>query len=176
MSNSADLRKEKIEKHCSVLADLIEAIRPSYRQAEKQQKAFIETIIGAAIWYIPKPLGAWTGYMSREVLKAFHPNSGISDPKFSEEHVYPRKVTARLLLEIDSLTDAALLNLFITKYGRLHYITPDENKIVTKFQKDDVFLDPDTAYLHAKITLVLVAVDDFRKIKKRDASTIEKYL
>jgi hypothetical protein len=93
-------REEKISSHCDVLAESIASIRHVYERAEKQQKAFIETMVGAAIWYIPKPRNAWTGFVSIEAIKSFHPSSNIAEPKFSEEHVYPRKVAARLLLVI----------------------------------------------------------------------------
>ena len=169
-------REEKIASHCNALAEVIISIRDVYCKAEKPQKAFIETMVGAAIWYIPKPKNAWTGFISFETLKAFHPNSSIGNPKFSEEHVYPRKVAARLLLESLSLDGDRLLDLFTNKYGRLHYITPDENKAVIRFQKDSVFTEPESAYKSAGIELINVAVADLKTIKKRDARTIEAYL
>ena len=169
-------KEEKIISHCNALADVIIAIRPAYLNSEPQQRAFIETMIGAAIWYIPKPANAWTGYISREAMKTFHPESGISSPKFSEEHVYPRKVAARLLLENVQLNGLVLFELFNEKYGRLHYITPDENKAVIRYQRDSVFTVPDDAYIKAGIELISVLREDLRKIKKRELSTIEKYL
>lgn len=169
-------REEKISSHCDVLAETITSIRHVYRRAEKQQKAFIETMVGAAIWYIPKPRNAWTGFISLEALKSFHPNSNIAKPKFSEEHVYPRKVAARLLLEDEGLDGNKLLELFKNKFGRLHYITPDENKAVIRFQKDSVFTEPEDAYKSAGIVLLNVVASDLKPIKKRDAETIERYL
>jgi hypothetical protein len=158
------------------LADVIVSIRDVYCRAEKQQKAFIETMVGAAIWYKPKPKNAWTGFISLEALKAFHPDSGIVSPKLSEEHVYPRKVAARLLLENMKLDGNTLLELFTTKYGRLHYITPDENKAVIRFQKDAVFVEPESAYKNAGIQLINVVASDLKAIKKRDAETVGAYL
>lgn len=176
MTERQKAREEKLENQCNILADVIISIRPSYTKANKQQKAFIETMVGAAIWYIPKPTNAWTGQVSVEALKAFHPESGHNNPRFSEEHVYPRKVAARLLLEHKSLTGPILKNLFCEKYGRLHYITPDENKAVQPFQRDSIFTNPEEAYIKAGVTLIQINNSDLRLIKKRDNKTIEHYL
>ncbi len=169
-------REAKLEEQCSVVADIIVAIRPIYSRATAGQRALLETIIGAAIWYIPKPTRAWTGRVSVGALRMFHPESGIPKPKFSEEHVYPRKVAARLLLEDESLNGATLSMLFREKYGRLHFITPDENKSVQRHQRVGVFTTPDDAYAKAEIILVEIADHDLRLIKKRDQDIIERYL
>jgi hypothetical protein len=133
-------------------------------------------MIGAAIWYIPKPSNAWTGRVSTGALKAFHPDSGVVRPKFSEEHVYPRKVAARMLLEDSALDGSRMAMVFREKYGQLHYITSDENKSVQPHQRVAVFSTPEAAYAKAGITFVQVAQEDLRLIKQRDRSTIERYL
>ena len=176
MKQRSHTREEKLEKQCAVLADIIIAIRPVYLKADATQKALIETMIGAAIWYIPKPIAAWTGYISLGALNAFHPNSGILKPKISEEHVYPRKVAARLLLEDDGLSAHTMAALFREKYGRLHYITSDENKGVQPHQRAGVFTTPAEAYKSAEIILIKVSSDDLKQIKKRNPDVISKYL
>ena len=175
MTDRERAKMEKIRNHCGALADVITAVKSIHEKAEAPQKAFIETMIGAAIWYIPKPPNAWTGRISKAALKSFHSTSGIEKPRFSEEHIYPRKVAARLLIERKELNGPALFKLFTEKFGRLHYITPDENKAVIRFQKDAVFTEPETAYLQAGIDLVEVNAEDLRSIKKRDDATIERY-
>jgi hypothetical protein len=173
---AGERRDTKLKKHCDALADVIVSIRPVFAKVEPSQKALIETMIGAAIWYIPKPSNAWTGSISIVALKIFHPNSGVTKPKFSEERVYPRKVAARLLLEDEQLDGARMAQLFREKYGRLHYITPDEKKSVQKFQRANVFTTPEEAYSKAGIIFVQVAKEDLRLIKQRNQATIEKYL
>ena len=114
--------------------------------------------------------------MSLGALKMFHPDSGIEKPRFSEEHVYPRKVAARLLLEDPSLDGVNLSALFREKYGRLHLITSDENKSVQPYQRVAVFTTPDDAYGKAGIVLIEVVEHELRLIRKRDRDTIERYL
>lgn len=176
MNQRLHARAEKLERQCAVLADAVVSIRPVYSKADPAQRALLETMIGAAIWYIPKAQDAWTGCISLGALKAFHPDSGIDRPKFSEEHVYPRKVAARMLLGDESLNGSGMAAVFREKYGRLHYITPDENKSVQKHQRVAVFSTPDDAYAKAGIVLIQVDREHLRLIKKRDRETIARYV
>jgi hypothetical protein len=169
-------REAKLVEQCSVVAALITAMRPVYDGANERQQALLETIIGAGIWYIPKPVRAWTGRISKGALQAFHPDSGVERPRLSEEHVYPRKVTARLLLADASLNGQSLVEQFREKYGRVHLITSEENKAVQPFQRVGVFKSPDEAYASAGITLIDLPDEALRKVKKRERETIEAYL
>ena len=176
MKSPDNNREEKIRLHCSALAEVIVAIRPIYASVSGPQKALLETMIGAAIWYIPKPQDAWTGKISRKALGTLHPDNPAQRFKLSEEHVYPRKVAACMLLRDDSLTPQSMETIFREQYGRLHYITPEENKAVIRFQKLEVFSSPEEAYRNAGIELIEVAKEDLRSIKRRDRITIEKYI
>ena len=170
------LRDAKLEEQCAVVAALIIAMRPVYQSASPRQRALLETIIGAGIWYIPKPPRAWTGRISVGALRTFHPESGIAKPRLSEEHVYPRKVAARLLLEDPSLDGSSLANLFREKYGRVHLITSEENKAVQPFQRAGVFTSPDDAYTKAGIAFVELPDDELRHVKRRDRAIIDRHL
>ncbi|MEP6781387.1 MAG: hypothetical protein ABJC26_15925 [Gemmatimonadaceae bacterium] len=176
MTDSKIGRAHRIDERCVVVAELVSAMRPFYLTASVAQRAFLETIVGAGIWYIPKDENAWTGQMSIGFLRAFHPASGIVKPKASEEHVYPRKMTARQLFEDPSVDLTALSTHFRERYGKVHYITPAENKTVTRHQRSDVFSSPESAYVNAGISFVSVSSADLSKIRKRDLATIEKYL
>jgi hypothetical protein len=166
-------REARLREQCEVVASMIIAMRPVYEAASSQQRALLETIVGAAIWYIPKPVQAWTGRISRNALLAFHPESGNSRPRLSEEHVYPRKVAARLLLSDLALTGESMANQFREKYGRVHLITSEENKAVQRHQRVGVFNSPDEAYALAGISFIELPDDALRRIKKRDRETIE---
>lgn len=114
--------------------------------------------------------------MSKGALKSFHPDSGIERPRLSEEHVYPRKVAARLLLEDGALNAETLAVQFREKHGRVHLITSEENKAVQPFQRVGIFTSPDAAYAAAGIVLVDMPDDALRKVKKRDRETIKRFL
>ena len=117
MNDRHETREARLREQCEVVASLITVMRPVYESASPRQRALLETILGAAIWYIPKPVRAWTGQISRGALQAFHPDSGNGRPRLSEEHVYPRKVAARLLLSDMSLTGESMANQFEKNMG-----------------------------------------------------------
>jgi hypothetical protein len=71
-------RDGRLEEQCAVVAALIVAMRPVYEVASPRQRALLETIVGAGIWYIPKPSRAWTGRISVGALRVFHPESGVA--------------------------------------------------------------------------------------------------
>jgi hypothetical protein len=176
MSDRHAKREAKLREQCQIMASLIVAIRPVYAAATPNQRALLETIIGAGLWYVPKASNAWTGKVSVGALRVFHPDSGISSPRLSEEHVYPRKVAARQLLEDLSLTNETMTTLFQEKYGRVHLITSEENKAVQRHQRVGVFSTPDEAYLLAGITFAELSLEELRQVKKRDRHTIERCL
>ena len=176
MNDRHETREARLREQCEVVASLITVMRPVYESASPRQRALLETILGAAIWYIPKPVRAWTGQISRGALQAFHPDSGNGRPRLSEEHVYPRKVAARLLLSDMSLTGESMANQFREKYGRVHFVTSEENKAVQRHQRVGVFTSPDAAYALAGIAFVEFSDDELRKVKKRDRETIEQFL
>jgi hypothetical protein len=176
MNQQNNSRVIKMEKQCAILAEIVISIRSAYANADPEQKVLIETMIGAAIWYIPKSPDAWTGSISLGALKAFHPDSKVEKPKISEEHVYPRKVAARRLLEDGALDASTMAKVFREKYGQLHYITSNENKVVQPYQRVDVFTTPADAYAKAGITLIPVEKQHLRQIKKRNRDIIDSYL
>ena len=80
-----------------------------------------------------------------------------------------------MLLRDASLTSQTMEVIFREQYGRLHYITPEENKNVIRYQRAEVFSSPEEAYRNAGILLIDIQREDLRAIKKRDQITIEKY-
>jgi len=166
-------REKKIKERCSALAGVLQKIRPLYSRASEEQKHFLETMIGAGIWYIPAPQGAWTGYISIESIKLFQ-NSGAK-PTVSYEHVIPRKIAARELLK-KPITEDVLRRHFINKYCKVHYVTPRENKVLMRFQRKPEFDASLSSYQKAGIRLVKVTNDELKKIKNGEVSTIKKLL
>jgi hypothetical protein len=69
-----------------------------------------------------------------------------------------------------------LANQFREKYGRVHFITSEENKIVQPYQRVGVFTSPEDAYLKAGINFVSIPDEELRQIKRRHRETIELHL
>lgn len=168
-------REAKVDGRCDALAAVLESLRPIYKVATLDQQDLIETMIGAAIWYIPKPNGWWTGMVSKAAIQSFHPDRN-GRPKMSEEHVYPRKLTARQLLLDFTVDGVALRKLYREKYCKIHFITPAENKVLVQHQRAKTFITPDEAYIRAGVELVYVTPDDLKSIKKRNKEVVEHYV
>lgn len=162
-------REKRIDARCDALVRVLKAIRPIYLKFSKYEQGLIETMTGAAIWYIPKPLDAWTGMISFEALRSFHPDNPNS-PKLSEEHVFPRKMAGKKLLNDKSLTFKKLRKLFREKYGKLHYITPIENKMLVRFQK--TYASSNSAYEKTGIRLIKISRLQLEQIRRRNKKMI----
>ncbi len=148
------LRKQKLDEQCEVLAKVVTALRDLYPNASPTQKAYLETIIGAAIWYLPECDGLFSGKMSAKAREAceLDPKQWL---KLTKEHFYPRKrAGADLLGDREILwTKEMILEGFRTKWGRYHRVTKAENRALVTSQRKRL-MDADDCYLAARIDLV----------------------
>ena len=124
-------KENRFYNKCEALAKTIVSLQPLYLDASNDggQKAYIETMIGAGLWYLSK--GIWTGNISVNALELFLPESGENKPQYTEDHEYPRKVSGMELLNKDwsgdtDITDS-LIELFQSRYGKVNYVTKNEN-------------------------------------------------
>jgi hypothetical protein len=157
------VREDTIKGRCSILAEIINSIKNIYRNSNKNQKAFIETIIGAAIWYIPKPKNYWTGKISVGALNNLILNDK-SKARLSEEHIIPRKYAAKELLENNNLlTDEFVEKEYTEKYCKVHFITSEENKRAIIFQKE--FVNSEEIYLKANIKLIEIDTNILKQLR-----------
>jgi len=174
-------RDERLRSRCSALVEIIRRLRPQYedKHTTVDQRHFIETIVGAALWYLPKTGGLWTGMISERALSEFHPDSGVQRPRLTDDHEYPRKYSAMMLMRQDwDASDPCrqLMELYGSKYGRYNMITPRENRVLVKFQKAAAFNEPEQAYKLAEISLLKISGAELLEIKKRKRDTIEAIL
>src|SRR4051812_40828960 len=90
----------KLAERCNVLSEVVRSIAPIYLASAttENQRQLVETMIGAAIWYLPQAAGLWNGMISINAVQNFHPNNGIEKPKLTADHSFPRKVAAKQLL------------------------------------------------------------------------------
>ena len=164
------MNEKKLRDRCIVLRKIIIKVAEIYSDVitNDDQKRLIETVIGAAIWYLPTGKNLWTGKISEEALKSI--DRGIQISKLTKEHEFPRKIAANEVLtsELDNLkkSEAYLYELYTTKYGKWNLVTPLENKLLGKYQKDTVFISPEDAYIKAGINLVEPSTPIFKKRNK----------
>ena len=157
-------RNNVIKDRCAIIAKIVNAIREIYKSSNTNQQAFIQTIIGAAIWYIPKPENYWSGKISIKALDGLISNKNT---KLSEEHIIPRKVAAKELLENgELLKNEYVEKVFRSKYCKIHYVTPEENKGAIKYQRTDVFENPDKVYKQARIEFIKINIKILNDLKE----------
>jgi hypothetical protein len=165
--------EDRIDERCDALVIMVKATRHVYLRASKYQQDFIETVVGAAIWYLPRMKTAWTGKISLAAVKSFGSAETVS-PKLSEEHVFPRKAAARRILLDKHLSSSSFRKQYRDIYGKLHYITPAENRRIVSYQKSDEFTTKTDIYAQADIILINVSDSDLSHIKKRDGRFIDE--
>jgi hypothetical protein len=181
--NAAKLaRSVRLRERCSILADIVRQVAPIYRLSATtmNQRQLIETMIGAAIWYLPQGGDLWTNRISVKAIESFHPVSGVASPKLTADHEFPRKVAATELLSLDWDTvvdpSSELLLRYTERYGRFNYITPNENRRLMQFQRTAKFETVKKAYEQAGVVLLAATRGDLVRIKMRDRAVIEELI
>lgn len=164
MANGRLADKAKLRDRCEILVEVVRKLGIIYSgvTVNDTQRHYIETIVGAALWYLPTSRELWTGAISAGAVKDF-----------------PRKVSAVELMKRaweDADPSGAMLQLYLEKYGRFNYITPTENKVLVKHQKVHVFEQPVDAYKAANIRLLVITPTDLKHIRKRNPAVIENLL
>ena len=166
----------RLFERCEVIHRLLSGFQGFYESASPGQQAFMETTIGAAIWYLPKPKSAWTGQMSERLLLDLHPDSGLQKVTVSEEHVIPRKHAARELLNAGIPAPDEIKFEFEARYCKVHYITSGENKKLQSLQRSSDFMATAATYDVIGIRLLGVDPQDLSQLRRRNAEAIERYV
>lgn len=154
----AETNEARIMKSASKVLDTIEAMHVRVRAISDEPDRALELISRHGRSYSSDvhdyPM-VHTGFESKDSL-AMRAMDGYSPCK---EHFHPRQwvgeqlVLAVLSGEVSSLKDLAH---YVYKYSHVHYVTPEENRRLMKFQKSNVFMDWETSYELANIDLVSV--------------------
>lgn len=172
----SNLDKQKMKYN--VTSKLLKTIKKLYDESNIYEKSFIETIVGAAVFYLPSGSELWSGKISIEALKSFLPEKKFSR-KIVKEHEYPRKVVSKVLLEENwdkGDIAAKLQKLYKKMYGRYNYVTSKENGKLRKYQKVDSFKDPCECYKDAGIQLITVDQNIFKQVKGHNKKVIVELL
>ncbi len=162
------MNKEKLDDLCKVLERVIVKTAEIYNEdsTSPTQKALLETIIGAAIWYLPGSNELYSGMISKSAEEKL--SEGIPLSKLTKEHKFPRKLAGRELLSqvfIDFLNgEKKLSDLYLENYGKFNLVLSRENKDLLKFQKSSTFVDDETSYRNAKIELLERTIEQLRDL------------
>ena len=123
----------------------VKQLAPLYREASAPQKQFLETTVGAAIFYLPTIKSEhFTGQISEEAKET---------GEHVQEHLYPRKWVAQQLLLNPPESEAECIWDMNSKYLTYNLTTKAENRRLVPHQKVNVFVSPAHSYELAGITL-----------------------
>ncbi len=108
---------------------LVNEIRKVYMDAGQDEKDFIETVVGAAIFYLPHPVNeCFNGYSSMNAL-----NNALKEKKIVKEHLFPRKRAGKDVLE-KVYTKEEFCSKVKNEYRIFMYLTSEENKLTINYE------------------------------------------
>lgn len=164
------MNTELLQEKCEILEKVIIELSKLYGEgATEKQKALLETMVGAAIWYLPSGNELYSGSISKKALKKVQ--EGIQISKLTKEHKFPRKRAGKILLSEKYKefmeNKVKLIDLYIKEYGQFNLVISRENRDLIKFQKDGAFVDDLTAYDNADIKLEKMTIVEIRNQRPR---------
>jgi hypothetical protein len=128
-STDSPVPTEPIDLHpkLTALHAMTEALRPWYAKASAEEQSYLETVVGAAVFYLPQSVDHFGGSISLACLQGC-----LEDERRVKDHVYPRKRAGRHLLTT-SFTATELHDLYHGELARFMYLTPSENSRMVNF-------------------------------------------
>lgn len=120
---------EPIDLHpkLTALHAMTEALRGYYAQASAAEKSYLETVVGAAVFYLPQTVAHFSGYISLECLKG-----SLEDERRVKDHIYPRKRAGRHLLTT-GYSPEELHVFYHGNLARFMYLTASENSKMVNY-------------------------------------------
>ena len=147
------------------------------KDCNENHRQLLETMIGAAIWYLPQGKNLWTGHISVDALKELAQSNTPEKVTLTKDHHFPRKVAAGELFKLNwsdfSKSSEEVLRRYENRYGRFNYVLPEENKRLVKYQKGGNFLSPEDSYQKAGIPLRKLSHEQLKMIRKGDRQLAE---
>tara|TARA_B100001287_G_C22458357_1_gene423850 strand:+ start:98 stop:652 length:555 start_codon:yes stop_codon:yes gene_type:complete len=179
MGNFDSNFNKKILDKADVIARTVISQQDFYfsKECNENHKQLLETMIGAAIWYLPQGKELWTGDISINALTKLFESDEPNKITLTKDHHYPRKVAAAELFKLNWSTFSSpaeeVLQRYQNIYGRYNLVLPEENKRLVKYQKGIIFTSPEDSYRKAGITLRNITEEQLTKIKKGDRNLAE---
>ena len=176
------MNHELLDERILVLHQIIESTSEFYFNSNlnKGQTGLYDTIIGAALWYLPSGVELFSGKISKRALESLENNPMTT--KLVEEHSFPRKIGGKYLYELHKalgkLTRADIIEVYKEKLGKFNLVLKEENDGLKKYQKlesipfeEGAFLNSvsdleNYAYKMANIQLVDFPVERYKEFKK----------
>ncbi len=179
MEKFDDSLNNKILDKAEVIARTVISQQSFYfsRDCNHNHQQLLETMVGAAIWYLPQGKELWTGNISINALKKLLESDNPQKITLTKDHHYPRKVAAAELFKLEWSTFSSpaeeVLKRYQDIYGRFNFVLPEENKRLVQYQKGHVFVSPEDSYRQAGIFLRKISQEQLNRIRKGDRKLAE---
>lgn len=137
-----------IQDKFSACYDIINQLKVIYNQHKNdpEYKNFIETTLGAAIFYLPHGIDNWNKKISINALY-----NKVKKGRITKDHMFPRKRAANKVLSMeDNYQDYNYFKRdYQNQFAKYMILTPDENRLIVNYQKE--FNNYEAALNHYKI-------------------------
>ena len=168
------MNTKSLNDKINVLTDLIDQTADLYNSESfnAQQRGYMETLIGAGIWYLPSDKKLlYSGKISERAYNSLI--NPLEKTKLVEEHGrVPRKVAGNWLynkyLNTIRKNPEKLKAIYLDEIGQYNLVLKDENLSIAKFQRSHVFIDEATAYQNAGIKLIEVPLEMLEPLLKNN--------
>jgi len=115
--------ERRLNEKISAFLCMLETLREVYSYENITGKNYIETVVGAALFYLPHPVNeCFSGYCSINAL-----NEKIKGRRVVKEHIVPRKYAAKKVLAACYESNLFVVD-FQERFSRFMYLTPEENR------------------------------------------------
>lgn len=176
------MNHELLDERILVLHQIIESTSGFYFNSglNEGQTGLYDTIIGAALWYLPSGTELFSGKISESALESLENNPLTT--KLVEEHSFPRKIGGKYLYELHralgKLTKDDIIEVYKEKLGKFNLVLKEENDALKKYQKlenipyeEGGFLNSVSdielyAYRKANIQLLDFSLERYKEFKK----------
>lgn len=176
------MNHELLDERILVLHQIIESTSEFYFNSglNEGQTGLYDTIIGAALWYLPSGTELFSGKISESALESLENNPLTT--KLVEEHSFPRKIGGKYLYELHralgKLTKDDIIEVYKEKLGKFNLVLKEENDALKRYQRlenipfeEGGFLKSVAnietyAYMMANIKLVNFPVERYKEFKK----------
>jgi len=166
---------KNLETRALMLSQLIINSADLYQASEEGERGLLETLIGAAIWYLPNTPELFTGKISKAAYFKLLENP--AQTKLVEEHAIPRKVAGKLLynhyLEDLRKDPSTMIRLYFDLFGKYNLVLKEENDRLKKFQRSHVFTNEGEAYQKASIELMDFNYKEYQEFKRLKRGTVK---
>lgn len=110
---------------------MLAPMRPVYHSSSDQrERSFMETVVGAAVFYLPTSVEQFSGHMSLASIAGY-----LEGRRIVKDHIYPRKLAGRTLLESEYSLEE-LVRFHHTQLAIFMYVSAEENSLLVNYYED----------------------------------------